>query len=39
LVAIVTLESVVAWFRLLRNPGTPEYEPVEDVIPPINVLD
>jgi carbon starvation protein len=39
LVAIVTLESIVAWFRLLRNPETPEYEPAEDVMPPINVQD
>lgn len=39
LVAIVTLESIVAWFRLLRNPGTPEYEPEQEGIPPVNVPD
>jgi carbon starvation protein len=39
LVVTVTLESIVAWFRLMRNPCAPENEPVEDVIPPINVLD
>jgi carbon starvation protein len=39
LVVAVTLESIVAWFRLLRNPTTPEYAPAEDVIPPLNISD
>ena len=39
LVAAVTLESIVAWFRLLRNPKIPETAPALDVIPPVNVPD
>ena len=39
LVAAVTIESIVAWFRLLRNPRTPETAPELDVIPSVNVPD
>ncbi len=39
LVATVTVESVAAWLRLLRNPRTPESASAPDPVPPVSVPD
>jgi hypothetical protein len=39
LVVTVTIESIAAWVRLLRNPSAPEAAPAPDRIPNGNVPD
>jgi len=39
LVVIVTLESIVAWIRLIRNPGMAEYPPEPEEPPPVTISD
>jgi len=39
LVVIVTLESIVAWIRLMRNPGMAEYAPETEELPPVTISD
>ena len=39
LVVTVTVESIAAWIRLLRNPQTPESASTPDPVPPVAVPD
>ena len=39
LVVAVTIESIAAWIRLLRNPQTPETTSAPDPVPPVDVPD
>jgi carbon starvation protein len=39
LVVWITIEAVISWFRLLKNPQTPETPAGQDPLPPIEVPD